>query len=139
MESRAPAVLQRPFTVVLRYPVHATEIYQAGSPDWEVLPHDVLPDELRGLRGDTTGGDVPRDGAARLLCRARGGAATAAARGAVSRAGRGCSADVYRGDRARSGTGPEVCGAVLVVERYVILAPTRAPVAQRIERLASNQ
>ncbi len=41
--SRAPAVLQRPFTVVLRYPVHATEIYQAGSPGWEVLPTTYFP------------------------------------------------------------------------------------------------
>jgi len=41
--SRAPATLQRAFTVVMRYPVHATEIYQAGNPNWEVLPTTYFP------------------------------------------------------------------------------------------------
>jgi hypothetical protein len=41
--SRAPVVLQRPITVVLRYPVHATEIYQEGTPDWQALPTTYFP------------------------------------------------------------------------------------------------
>jgi hypothetical protein len=41
--SRAPVVLQRPITIVLRYPVHATEIYQEGTPDWQVLPTTYFP------------------------------------------------------------------------------------------------
>lgn len=41
--SRTPVVLQRPITIVLRYPVHATEIFQERTPDWQVLPTTYFP------------------------------------------------------------------------------------------------